>query len=138
MKPLKVAALVRFFVSANQLFDSFLQQLHQEIRRNEEILTLSKNVEQLESRSIFEVAAKTINPYMEHYQDKPKDFEKYLTAMLVVDQKSQKEYLERNRHLHAFMKPFLDWVPTSDFRGHVVEYGQVDICLKFLSNEKLW
>ena len=117
-----------FLVSSHVLteltiFDDILAKLNQEIKRNEEILRISSNVPLLEARSMFSETAKTINPYLGHYKDKPKDFETYLTAMLVVNQQNQKDYLERNRHLHAYMKPFLDWVPTGDFRGHVVEYG---------------
>ena len=120
MKPLSVLILI---VPAFAIFKDLVTKLKQEIRRNEEILKISRNVGELKARSMFSDTASTLNPYLGHYRDKPKDFEKYLTAMMVVNQKNQAEYLERNKHLHAYMKPFLEWVPTSDFRGHVVEYG---------------
>jgi hypothetical protein len=53
----------------------------------------------------------------------PDQFTTFLTAMLMVEQDTQKTYLQRNQQLHSLMDPFINWVPTQDFRGEIVEYG---------------
>ena len=74
----------------------------------------------------------TISEYSEIYKsncsinltkESNQDHEKYITAMLLQDQDKQKEFLERNKQLHAYMSPFINWVPTQEFKGQIVEYG---------------
>ena len=42
----------------------------------------------------------------------PDQFTTFLTAMLMVEQDTQKTYLQRNQQLHSLMDPFINWVPT--------------------------
>jgi len=55
-----------------------------------------------------------------NFQANPDQFATFLTAMLMVEQDTQKTYLQRNQQLHSLMDPFINWVPTQDFRGEIV------------------